>query len=52
MWFASAKSLTARRNPVPIFSMIAGDGIGQPRCRVMNEATCPATCRFGTYPLR
>jgi hypothetical protein len=28
MWFASAKSLTARRNAVPIFSMIAGDGIG------------------------
>ena len=28
---------------VPIFSMIAGDGIGQPRCCVMNDTTWPAT---------
>jgi len=27
----SAKPLTARRNAVAIFSMIAGEGIGQPR---------------------
>src|SRR5665647_173021 len=37
MWLASAKDLTERRNAVPIFSMIAGEGIGQPRCPVMNE---------------
>jgi len=28
MPLASAKSRTARRNEAPIFSMIAGDGIG------------------------
>jgi hypothetical protein len=33
MWSVSAKPLTARRNAVPIFSMIAGEGIGQPRVR-------------------
>ena len=29
MWSASANDATALRNAVPIFSMIAGDGIGQ-----------------------
>jgi hypothetical protein len=29
-------------------SMIAGDGIGLPRCAVINDTTCPATCRLGT----
>jgi hypothetical protein len=48
MCSASANALTARRKAVPIFSMIAGDGTGQPRCCVMNDATCPPTCRFGT----
>ena len=33
---------------VPIFSKIAGDGIGLPRCWVRNETTCPPICRFGT----
>lgn len=28
MWLVSANPLTARRNTVPIFSMIAGGGIG------------------------
>ena len=37
-----------RRNLVPIFSMIAGEGIGSPRCRVMNPTTWPATCNLGT----
>ena len=37
-----------RANAVPIFSMIAGDGIGQPKCWVINDTTCPPTCRFGT----
>ena len=48
MCSASANVLTARRNAVPIFPMIAGDGIGQPRCCVMNDTTWPPTCRFGT----
>lgn len=39
MCSASAKSLTARRKRVPIFSMIAGDGTGQPRCWVINDTT-------------
>jgi hypothetical protein len=30
--------------------MIAGDGIGNPKCWVMNDTTCPPNCRFGTYP--
>jgi hypothetical protein len=47
-WFVSANVFAARRNPVSIFSIIAGDGIGKPKCWVMNEATCPPTCRFGT----
>jgi len=32
---------TPRRNLVPIFSKIAGEGIDNPKCRVMNETTCP-----------
>ena len=52
MWLASAYDATARRNRPPIRSKIAGDGIGNPRCRVMNSTTCPGTCRFGTYPFR
>ena len=43
-----AKRSTAVRNPVPILSMIAGDGIGLPRWAVINDTTCPPTCRFGT----
>jgi len=43
MWLVSANDLTGRRKAVPIFSMIAGEGIGYPRCAVMNDATCPAT---------
>ena len=45
---SAAKRCTAVRNAVPIFSMIAGDGIGLPRCAVINDTTCPPTCRFGT----
>ena len=40
---ACANNVTAWRNAVPIFSMIAGEGIGLPRCPVMNLTTCPAT---------
>ena len=36
-------------NAVPIFSRIAGDGIGLPRCWVRKLMTCPPTCRFGRY---
>jgi len=49
---ARANESTPRRNLVPIFSKIAGEGIDNPKCRVMNETTCPPTCRVGTYPLR
>ena len=45
---AAANALTSRRNRLPIFSMIAGDGIGLPRCSSKNHLTCPPTCRFGT----
>ena len=45
---SAAKRSTALRKAVPILSMIAGDGIGLPRCAVMNDTTCPGTCRFGT----
>jgi hypothetical protein len=38
---ADAKDSTARRNFVPIFSISAGDGIGMPRCWVMNATTWP-----------
>jgi hypothetical protein len=48
MWSCSAKRATAFRNAVPIFSKIAGDGIGLPRCAVRKLTTCPPTCRFGT----
>jgi hypothetical protein len=48
MCSSSAKPDTDRRNAVPIFSMIAGDGIGNPRCAVMNDTTCPPTCNVGT----
>ena len=45
---SAAKRSTALRKAIPIFSKIAGDGIGLPRCAVINDTTCPATCRFGT----
>jgi len=35
----SANDRTPARNAVPIFSMIAGDGIGNFKCAVMNDAT-------------
>ena len=47
-----AKDSTPRRNLVLIFSISAGDGIGMPRCWVMNATTCPLDCRMGTYALR
>ncbi len=37
---------TPERGADPL--QIAGEGIGNPRCRVMNSATCPPTCSFGT----
>ena len=43
-----ANLATARRNRPPIWSKIAGEGIGNPRCAVKNDTTCPPTCRFGT----
>ena len=48
MSLASAKEATARRNFCPILSKIAGEGIGRPRCWVMNATTCPLDCRIGT----
>jgi hypothetical protein len=48
----AANEDTDRRNAVPIFSRIAGEGIGNPRYAVMNDTTWPPTCKFGTYPLR
>lgn len=46
-----ANLFTASRNRDPIFSMIAGDGIGNPRSS-RYCTSCPPTCRCGTYPLR
>ena len=48
MCSSPAKRDTDRRNAVPIFSRIAGDGMGKPRCCVMNDTTCPPTCSAGT----
>jgi hypothetical protein len=48
MSFASANEATARRNFCPILSNRAGEGIGRPRCWVMNATTCPLDCRTGT----
>ena len=48
MPFASANEATARRNFCPILSNKAGEGIGIPRCWVMNATTCPLDCRIGT----
>jgi len=48
IWLSSANDRTARRNAVPIFSRIAGDGIGLPRCCVRKLTTWPPACRFGT----
>ena len=48
MCSSSANRLTARRNAVPIFSKIAGDGIGLPRYAVKKDTTCPPTCKLGT----
>ncbi len=39
--FDDAYDSTDRRNRAPICSISAGDGIGLPRCRVMNATTCP-----------
>jgi hypothetical protein len=49
---STAKSATALRNPTPIRSKTAGDGIGNPRCRVKKLTTCPGTCKFGTQPFK
>jgi hypothetical protein len=48
MPFADANDSTARRNLVLIFSISAGEGIGMPRCWVMNATTCPLDCKMGT----
>ena len=50
--FELAQDSTAPRNRVPICSISAGDGIGLPRCRVMNATTCPLDCKMGTYAFR
>ena len=50
--WASANALTSRRKRLPMLPNSAADGIGLPRCRVMNRTTCPPTCRFGTYAFR
>jgi len=52
MPLADANDSTPRRNLVLIFSISAGEGIGMPRCWVMNATTCPLDCRMGTYALR
>ena len=52
MSLAAANSVTALRNRSPIFSRIAGDGIGKPRWWVRKLTTWPDTCRLGTQPLR
>ncbi len=46
--FDDAYDSTDLRNRVPMCSMSAGDGIGLPRCCVMNATTCPLDCRTGT----
>jgi hypothetical protein len=46
--FENAYDSTALRNLVPMCSMSAGDGIGLPRCWVMNATTCPLDCSTGT----
>ena len=43
---------TALRKRVPMCSISAGEGIGLPRCCVMNATTCPLDCRTGTYAFR
>ena len=48
MSLASAKDATERRNRWLIFSSSAGEGIGMPRCWVMNATTWPLDCRMGT----
>ena len=48
MPLADANDSTARRNFVLIFSISAGDGIGMPRCWVMNATTWPLDCKIGT----
>jgi hypothetical protein len=48
MPFADANDSTERRNLVLIFSISAGEGIGMPRCWVMNATTCPLDCKIGT----
>jgi hypothetical protein len=48
MPFATANDSTERRNLVLIFSISAGEGIGMPRCWVMNATTCPLDCKIGT----
>jgi hypothetical protein len=48
MPFAGANDSTARRNLVLIFSISAGEGIGMPRCWVMNATTWPLDCKIGT----
>ena len=45
---ADETSLGAAVNRVPRCSINAGDGIGLPRCWVMNATTCPLDCRTGT----
>jgi hypothetical protein len=46
------KEATERRNFCPILSNRAGDGIGSPRCWVMNATTCPLDWKIGTTALR
>ncbi|HYZ07127.1 MAG TPA: hypothetical protein VE709_00735, partial [Pseudonocardiaceae bacterium] len=50
MSLSAANSATALRNRSPMRSKIAGEGIGNPRCRVRKLTTCPGTCRVGTQP--
>ena len=48
MRFVSANLLTDRRNAVPIFSRIAGDGNGHPKMLGHERHHLPPTYRFST----
>ena len=48
MSLGAANPSTALRKRSPIFSSIAGDGIGNPTWEVSKPSTWPDTCRLGT----
>jgi hypothetical protein len=48
MELTDANDSTARRYFVLIFAISAGEGIGLPRCWVMNATTWPLDCKIDT----